>query len=841
MKKLLPYIICVITFTCFGKISLAQLAPKPNIIFIIIDDLNDYIEALDGKIAVETPNLNRISANGTLFTNAEASSPLCCPSRTSFLTGKDAAYTQIYSAANYKCHNFAQNFTAANNNETYFTLPGYFKDSIGYFTYGLNKIFHCYENYQEYDDVTPNACDKSLSWNKMFVYNDSIILKPDVVLEEQGVISNEWSAINDTLEKYMMDYVAVDSTIHFISQIAQGENITCDKPFFITLGIKKPHKPLYIPQKYFMPEYITDFYAEPYNIPFHYPANSYPINGIVMPPQPDIPFADYYNLPVDGMGQEMVKGADERFITWAENVSPLPVINPAFDEELTRDILGWSKRANCVLAYIAAVKYLDAQIGRLLDTLEAYPDIYNNTIIVVAGDNGYSLSEKKHWGKRAMWETDVRVPFMIADLRNPHKQVSNTSVNLLDIFPTLCDLTDSPFPTFLNGSNYLDGISLKPLLENPSLTWERPLLSAVKKESDTEGSCFPQYSIRNNRFHYIRYQSNGGGPLSCDAENSYIEEELYEIGINRDVDPYEWNNLISNPDYNALVAYLQQWLPDSAMYLKKTFTAQINNTNNCFLNYTDTLLLSFNLIDSAGNSIAAPAGYNYVWTNNLTDDTLFAINGAFLISNLSEITFATNDKIIFTLQMQDIASGATVAFDMAYFYIDAANEPDIHFSSISAGTTTNIVDFLIEGSYTNYWWVINGDSVFTNQVPQEIALPAEGTMTITCFAEYGNNACVKSFTVIIYLPVKNYFKDEVLYVIPNPAITHVTMYMKKGFTGTQLNVYSLDGKLVLQKYLGEDAATLYYTFDVSELKNGLYFVSLIGEQNIFSNSIVIMH
>ena len=818
----------------------AQAETKPNIIFIVVDDLNDYIEGLGGSSEAVTPNINRISDNGTLFTNAVCPAPLCCPSRTSFLTGKDPSYTNIYSAAGYKCNNFAQNFTAAGNNDEYFTIPGYLKDSVGYFTYGLNKIFHCYENYQEYDSLTIDPCAKGLSWNKIFVYNDSTTIAPGLI--EQGVFNNEWSAINDTMEKHMMDYVAVDSATNFIHQFARDNEITCGDPFFIALGIKKPHKPLYIPEKYFKPEYITDFYAEPFDIPFHFPANSYPVNGILMPPQPEIPFSDYYNLPLDSLGQGMVKGADNNFIEWAEDLSPVPVIDPAFSDSLTLDVLAWSKRANCVMAYIAGIKYLDAQIGRLLDSLETYPDVYNNTIIILLGDNGYGLGEKKHWGKRTMWETDIRVPLIISDLRNPLQQVCNTTVNLLDLFPTICDLVEAERPEFSDGTPYLDGKSMLPLLEDPDLHWERPLLSTVKKESDSEGSCFPQYSVRNDRFHYIRYQSNGGGPTLCDSMNSYFEEELYEIGINREVDPNEWNNLINNNDFNPLVDYLQQWLPDSSMFGNKTFTVKINNSDmDCFLSNTDTIELSFEMFDTTGTLITPPAGYIYQWSNNLTNDILVDVSGTFLLSELPTGVFDANAKLIFYLQVLDTISGSTSAFDMKYYYIDPENLPEIYFNLLSAGSVVNVQEFSITGTYTAFWWQIEGDSVFYNEIPEEITFDHPAPYTITCYAQYGNNNCVLSFSQTIYTPLINYFKDEILYVIPNPAHTNATIYLKSGFESSILSLCNLNGEIIRNYDLGEDAGTYYYSFDVKDIENGFYILTVVNKGQTISSPILIMH
>lgn len=839
MKCFLKYLLVLLLLNATGPHLFAQATEKPNIIFIVVDDLNDYIDELGGSPEVETPNIDRITATGTLFTNAECSSPLCCPSRTSFLTGKDASYTHIYSAAGYKCSDFSQNFTAAKGNDEYYTIPGYLKDSIGYYTYGLNKIFHCYENYQEWDSITPDPCAKGLSWNKIFVYNDSSTIAPGVT--DEGVHNNEWAAISDTMEKYLMDYVAVDSATKFIHQFASGEDITCGDPFFIALGIKKPHKPLYIPEKYFKEEYVEDFYATPYNIPYNFPHNAFPLNGIIMPPQPEIPFSDYYSLPTDSMGQGMVAGADNNFVNWAEDLSPLPVVNPSFDDSLTRDVLAWSKRANCVMAYLAAIKYLDAQLGRLLDSLESYPDVYNNTVIILLGDNGFSMSEKKHWGKRTMWETDVRIPLVISDLRAPEQQVCNATVNLLDLFPTICDIIDVPYPTFSNGAHYLDGKSLTELLSNPAEEWERPLLSCVKKEGGTEGSCFPQYSIRNDRFHYIRYQSNGGGLDICDSTNSYYEAELYEIGMNREVDPNEWNNLIKDPDYKPVVDYLQQWLPDSSYFLQKTFKAIIHgDADACLLNHNDTIHLSFDLFDTTGTLITPPSGYIYEWTNNLTGAVIDGTSGEFYLSSIPDAAYEANENLKIYLSMIDTAHHATAAFDLKDYFINTDNTPVASYDLIAVGLTINIADFNIEGSYNNYWWVINGDSLFLNDTPGPYTVTSPGTYTVTCYVEYGNTGCVQAFTQTITTSIYNYFKDDILFVAPNPAHDQVIAYLKSGFQAGSIELFDLNGQLVKFYDLSGNTGN-YYTFDVNDITPGLYILNYLSAGRKSTSPLVIMH
>ena len=96
--------------------------PQPNFIFIVVDDLNDYTEGLKGHPQVETPNISELESMGTSFVNAYVNSPGCAPSRTSFLSGKDVAYTKVFNNEDYTSK-FRSNFTAAEGNAEVFSLP----------------------------------------------------------------------------------------------------------------------------------------------------------------------------------------------------------------------------------------------------------------------------------------------------------------------------------------------------------------------------------------------------------------------------------------------------------------------------------------------------------------------------------------------------------------------------------------------------------------------------------------------------------------------------------------------------------------------------------------------
>jgi len=800
---------------------------KPNILFIVVDDLNDYIEALEGNAQVKTPNINRIAELGTVFTNAFCSSPLCCPSRTTFLTGKAAEYTKIYSSAGYKCGDFSKIFTPANNNDEYFTIPGYLKDSAGYFTYSLNKIFHCYENYQEYDDSTPNPCNKSLSWNKIFVYNDTSVLSPGVTIDEEGLNGSEWAAINDTLETYMMDYIAVDSTIKFIHNVAQNDDIICNKPFFIALGIKKPHKPLYIPEKYFSDDYIKDYYALPFDIAYNNPKNAFPANGVLMAPQPEVPFSDYYALPTDGLAQQMVAGADNDFEVWANTLDPLPVIDITLTDEQRIDILAWSKRANLTIAYMAAINYIDTQIGKLLDSLENYPEIYHNTVIVFIGDNGFSLSEKKHWGKRALWETDERVPLIIADLREPVAQVCNRTTNLLDLFPTFCDIAEVAHPEFSDGSDYLDGQSLIPLLNNTTMSWVCPVLSSIKKEYGTEGFCFPQYSVRDERFHYLRYQSNGGTGIVCNEAASFFEEEFYEIGANRETDPYEWNNLINDEDYAPVINYLKEFLPTGSLYLQKAFEVRLSTKPlPCLLNNHVAFKINTTLYNENGNYIlgAALTNYQFKWTNNLTADIFYGKSYTFNTASIPAATFAANDKILFYVEVTDITSGQLVAFNTKTMYINNTSSPVIDFS-LSSGLgllSVDINDYSLTGTYANSYWTFGDGSTSQEYLPDTHYYAASGTYSIRNYVQYGNG-CTKSKAHNIV--VSREAPPEASFTIyPNPASNLIYINFNAKIETGSLQVFNILGQTVLSQNIVPETKQL--TLNVTALPGGNYIVKI---------------
>ena len=184
------------------------------------------------------------------------------------------------------------------------------------------------------------------------------------------------------------------------------------------------------------------------------------------------------------------------------------------------------KRA--VQSYLATISYVDAHVGRILDTLEA-SEFADNTIIVLWGDHGWHLGEKQHWRKHALWEVTTRTTLVIAGPKGVAKdQLCERPVSLVDLYPTLLEMCGLPL------RDGLDGQSIVPLLKNPETNWEGPVLTTFG---------YQNHAVRTDRWRYIRY--NDGG------------EELYD---HRN-DPHEWTNLVSVEIFQPVIDKMKKQLP----------------------------------------------------------------------------------------------------------------------------------------------------------------------------------------------------------------------------------------------------------------------------------------
>ena len=252
-----------------------------------------------------------------------------------------------------------------------------------------------------------------------------------------------------------------------------------DQPMFLALGLHKPHMPWNVPKKYY---------------------DLHPLDQIELPPHTTSDLAD---VPPAGLRMAKPEGDHAKMLAsgrWKEAVQ----------------------------AYLAAISYCDAQIGRLLDAYEKSPE-RENTVICFWSDHGWNLGEKEHWRKFALWEETTRMPYIwIAPGVTKPGGVCAQPVDLMSIYPTLCALAEIPKPAHVTGEN------IRPLLADPAAAWSAPAITTYHLNN---------HAIRTGQYRYIHY-----------ADGS---EELYDHAT----DENEWTNLARKPEFADIKAGLAKWLP----------------------------------------------------------------------------------------------------------------------------------------------------------------------------------------------------------------------------------------------------------------------------------------
>lgn len=431
----------------------------PNVLFISVDDLNDWIGPLGGHSQAITPNLDKLFSQGVSFTSAHCSQAVCTASRNSLLSGLDPTTTGWYASTKAMRINYD---TVMKDHQM---LPEYFKNN-GYNTYAVGKVFHDgkSDNPKHTKDYW-TECAPAF-WNHMeeniekagYGYRGKMFypFPKDggqlVQLYGEDTINNYYKPKNrfyalcggplskeDIPEKGMYDEQSASWAIDKISQKQ-------DKPFFMAVGFIRPHVPYTAPQKYF------DLYDK---------------DSIQLP---DIPEDEMSDIPL--MGKSIAFGRTPNG-GW-------------YDVNRKKEIL-----PELVHSYLACVSFVDDQIGKVLDALENSPNA-KNTIIVLWSDHGQHLGEKHHFRKQALWEESTRVPlfFKVPGEERTGERCAQV-VSLLDIYPTLTDLCH------LDRLPKLEGTSLIPLIENPEGTREEPVLSTW---------YYKNHAVRSNRWRYIQYR-----------------------------------------------------------------------------------------------------------------------------------------------------------------------------------------------------------------------------------------------------------------------------------------------------------------------------------------------
>lgn len=374
-------------------------ADRPNFLFLSIDDLNDWIGVLGSNANVKTPNIDALAGRGMLFTNAHAQAPICSPSRASLMSGLHPHQTGLYGQVRDANLRGAIEAVSA----TPF-LTEYLKNN-GYYTAGRGKLFHqgapegTFHEYFREGDFGPKP-PKRMKWESNRTHTD-------------------WGPFPAT-DAGMLDFQTANWGADWLSQ-------THHDPFFLGLGMVRPHVPWHAPQKWF---------------------DLYPLDDIVPPPWLE---TDMEDIPPAGIA--------------LTDVPQMPSTEWAIENNEWRPILQ---------SYLASISFVDHCIGIAVDALMASP-YAENTYIILFSDHGYHLGEKSRFAKMSLWERSTRVPLIIT---GPNIEAGTTSapVGLIDLYPTIVDLAGLPE----NSAN--SGRSLIPFLTGKGEE-RRPVTSVYGKDN----------------------------------------------------------------------------------------------------------------------------------------------------------------------------------------------------------------------------------------------------------------------------------------------------------------------------------------------------------------------
>jgi arylsulfatase A-like enzyme len=363
--------------------------PPPNVLFLCVDDLNDWIGPLRGHPDSVTPAFDRLARMGVTFERAYCPAPLCNASRAAVLSGVAPASSGLY------------------DNETLLrdrlpnavTLPQAFR-AAGYKSVGGGKVFHGSFDYPAFPNHARRApwVWGSPVWE---AWDQYLAFPPEPLPENRPAIGVDlgvgpqfdWG-VETTEEEELPDVQLARFTAHQLRQ-------THDKPLFLAAGLYRPHLPWYVPQRF------LDLYAP-----------------------------DRVHLPA------MREHAELAGVPTAGQAFTSPALHSRIVES--------GKWRDAVRTYLASIAFADHCLGLILDALWEGPN-RDNTLVVLWSDNGWHLGEKLQWRKFTLWERATRVPLMIAGPGVAAWRKSPRPVNLLDLYPTLAELCGLKTPANLDG------------------------------------------------------------------------------------------------------------------------------------------------------------------------------------------------------------------------------------------------------------------------------------------------------------------------------------------------------------------------------------------------------
>ena len=449
----------------------AEPAPRFNVLFIAVDDLRPQLGCYGDKI-VKSPHMDRLAARGVVFERAYCQQALCSPSRISLLSGRYPATTRILSIGP----------ALRETMPDVVTLPQHFKQQ-GYFARSLGKVYHV-------------GIDDPASWSEPSWQPKAPRYGP-IGLAAVAKRTAEMKAAGESPAKKgagaafyagpafespdVTDEALADGDIAREAVAALAALAEKPQPFFLGVGFLNPHVPWVAPKKYWDQYNSADI---------RLPDNAYPPRGAPA-------FA--------------ARSGDDFY--WYGNVPQDRKIGPEFGRQ-------------CLHGYLAAISYVDAQVGRLLDELDRLK-LRDRTVVVLWGDHGYYMGEHGWWGgKHNNYEGATRAPLIVAvpGGRGAGKS-AHALVEFVDIYPSLVEVCGLPLPAGLEGQSF------QPLLDDPAATRPKPAFSWYPKGG------YQGTAMRTDRWRFVEWRKRGQPSLF----------ELYD----HQTDPQENANLADRAERSA--------------------------------------------------------------------------------------------------------------------------------------------------------------------------------------------------------------------------------------------------------------------------------------------------
>jgi len=454
-----------------------------NVLLLYVDDLRPEINCY-GKSKLITPNIDRLARRSLVFNKAYCQVPICMPSRVSTLSGMYA-------------RNRGQGTLRQLLPKGKPSLPGHFKAN-GYDTISIGKVYH-FNN------------DDPRSWTKRYTetfYEEKLVCHgwcSGYQLEKNikavpGFLRNNNRNMRPPLTEcfHAPDNAYPDGSTADKAIAELKKHSKSGKPLFLAAGFYRPHLPWVAPKKYW------DLYKPS-----------------------DIDLVENQSLPKGAIGRN----------NWGDLRSYGDKVVNAVDTNRTDynadsfPVLAEDKQRELIHGYWACVSFIDAQVGRILDALKKH-HMADNTTVVLLGDHGWHLGEHKLWSKCTNYEVAVRVPFMVAAPGITNGEKTDALSELVDTYPTLCELTGLPIP------KHVEGISMVPLLKDPSRKWKKAAFNV----------WIGSRSMRTQRYRLTRYDKPApkGSIWQLPGTGRY---ELYDYKT----DPDGNVNIATDPKNKALL------------------------------------------------------------------------------------------------------------------------------------------------------------------------------------------------------------------------------------------------------------------------------------------------